>query len=65
MKSINEINKNGYYLGKNPDTIPSTKYNNYPRIIGSGAREIAFGELIVNDELKIEGQLIVLEGTEV
>ena len=103
MRSVDPMNKSGYYLGVNPDTLPptirtltfpstikeltyvwgeldvtdelivedelwvldgdpvnETKIVTYDRTIGSGARELAFGELIVLKELKVDGELIIL-----
>ena len=62
MKSVSSIERDGYVIVSNPDSILDYKINTSNYTIGSGERGLYFGELQVYNTLRVEGELNVLQG---
>lgn len=63
MRSIPKMERDGYIICANPDSILSAKIVPQPYRIGSGERALFFGECQVYGNLVCEGQLDVQPGT--
>ena len=63
MKAVTHAEKGLLiYFKNNPDLIQSSKTIVGNRLFAENEKVYAFGEFIANDEIKVEGELIVLEG---
>lgn len=65
IQSITKIERDGYVIIKNPDLVNEYKIINTSLTVGSGERSIFFGEIKVNEPLKVYGELDVLQGKEI
>ena len=63
MKSVSSIERDGYVIVSNTDSVLDYKINTSNYTIGSGERGLYFGELQVYNTLRVEGELNVLQGS--
>lgn len=62
MKSVSSMERDGYVVISNPNSVLDYKINTSNYTIGSGERGLYFGELQIYNTLRVEGELNVLQG---
>ena len=62
MKHIPKIERDGYMLCSDMNSIPSTKIQAFSYRVGSAERMLTFGEFQIYETCVVEGQLDILLG---